>query len=634
MAEEDLIYGKNRHMFGGIEPSNMIEFSSRVNDAGKVEIIAAPPNDTIIDGQTVCSVAGAIIRRKYGNYPENEFDGEFVNDITEKITFTDVDANSNRIIYYSAFPYSIQGVYNRNHYNRTIVNEIDTNVYIVGFCRYETDTKRLYSELEINFDTATISNVMIRRSSTGYPVDENDGDLVKSIQSPEIVKDYDVVDGVIYYYSAFVYNEYGDYGRNENNRTRVYVRSYWCFGFNLDKTVSDPASKISYPEDVDNVKYNPVIRTVASTKLDLRDWNIVPGYYFMPRPCIIRKDGTFVTYLNPSDYNYTVAGSPSNIVDENFKDLVMLEWPLLYISRTKEGNIYKFRISNIKLNDDYDCWCNYDINNSIVDNFYMAAYPCKFDTSSNPVCKSGVTGPFSAKTSTIKTKISAIGDGWSSETFAEASLIIDLLLMMAKNTNINSIFGAGETTDSSKDSTVVTGTYDTVGLFSDNGNKAFGIQGLWGAHAKTAGSLIDGLYCNLRYNTKNNYISNLYYKITPGTHDGSTAKGFTNSGYLTPSVTNITGNYIKEMDVYPGGRLPSIMEGSSSTYECAWFDSDGYYYSSDGSNSPMYTVGFNIGAGNCGNDTPASFYAIDRTDTSNPFDGETVFRLSYRLAKK
>ena len=29
MAEEDIIFGKNRHFFGGIEPSNMITFSAK-----------------------------------------------------------------------------------------------------------------------------------------------------------------------------------------------------------------------------------------------------------------------------------------------------------------------------------------------------------------------------------------------------------------------------------------------------------------------------------------------------------------------------------------------------------------------------------------------------------------------------
>lgn len=28
MAEEDLIFGKNRHFFGGIEPSNMRKFTA------------------------------------------------------------------------------------------------------------------------------------------------------------------------------------------------------------------------------------------------------------------------------------------------------------------------------------------------------------------------------------------------------------------------------------------------------------------------------------------------------------------------------------------------------------------------------------------------------------------------------
>ena len=30
MAEEDLIFGKNRHFFGGIEPSNMQNFTAAI----------------------------------------------------------------------------------------------------------------------------------------------------------------------------------------------------------------------------------------------------------------------------------------------------------------------------------------------------------------------------------------------------------------------------------------------------------------------------------------------------------------------------------------------------------------------------------------------------------------------------
>ena len=60
MAEEDLIFGKNRHFFGGIEPSNMQNFTA-VIEGEHVKITAQLPADTVINGQTLCTVEGAVI---------------------------------------------------------------------------------------------------------------------------------------------------------------------------------------------------------------------------------------------------------------------------------------------------------------------------------------------------------------------------------------------------------------------------------------------------------------------------------------------------------------------------------------------------------------------------------------------
>lgn len=120
MAEEDLIFGKNRHMFGGIEPSNMLTFTTTrdmVND--KVNIIAQLPNDTMINNQLLCTVGGAVIRRKTTGYPIDEFDGDFVAKITESGTIVDSEADADTVYYYAAFPFSTQDVYNRGHKNRT-----------------------------------------------------------------------------------------------------------------------------------------------------------------------------------------------------------------------------------------------------------------------------------------------------------------------------------------------------------------------------------------------------------------------------------------------------------------------------------------------------------------------------------
>lgn len=125
MAEEDLIFGQKRHLFGGIAPGNMrkFEFRSPLNyeqPTNYGQLVAVLPDHTIIDGQVVCSVAGAVIRRKRKEYPINEFDGEKVADISTSqiLKISDWATESAQAWYYSAFPYSTQGVYNRNSENR------------------------------------------------------------------------------------------------------------------------------------------------------------------------------------------------------------------------------------------------------------------------------------------------------------------------------------------------------------------------------------------------------------------------------------------------------------------------------------------------------------------------------------
>lgn len=124
MAEEDLIFGKNRHFFGGIEPSNMLAFTAHggmPQGQYRVFITATLPNDTVINGQTLCTVKGAIIRRKTTDYPKDEFDGDLVADIKESTTFMDSGLSSTGTYYYAAFPYTTQGVYNRSEANRASV---------------------------------------------------------------------------------------------------------------------------------------------------------------------------------------------------------------------------------------------------------------------------------------------------------------------------------------------------------------------------------------------------------------------------------------------------------------------------------------------------------------------------------
>lgn len=482
MAEEDILYGKNRHLFGGIEPSNMIRFRSPIKN-GMVHIDAIPPKDTVIDGQTLCTVAGVVIRRKTDGYPVDEFDGDLVCDMScadmLQSKIYDEDADTDVTNYYAAFPYSAQGVYNRNPLNRC-------------------------------------------STAAG---------------------------------EAYMY------------------------GFDLDTLDPEPSTRVTYPSDVDNTYFNSAYMDYNTSTFNYGNWDIEPGKDFMPRPCVLSNAGKVKYYLNPNDYTKKEDGSDANVNGADGE--VMMEWPKIYTYRElTEDGIYKFRCSNIKYDDDWECWCNYNHNDVLVPHFYTAVYAgynYLNDVSASVSKKKGPTeihptviGDEGVKSSTIKSNITKKGDGWNTEMLSDRLLIQDLLIMMGRSTDCQEIFGLGAAYSSTEALKTYTGTMDDKGLFwgaNDNedgtgskyGVKIFGMEHWWGYVARyITGWVYDG----------STSVNAQKIKITYSKRDGSTVEGYDDnySGYIL--VGSIKAGYISDMKVFPFGRIPVSGSGSSSTYEC------------------------------------------------------------------
>lgn len=567
MAEEDLIFGKNRHFFGGIEPSNMLAFSVVAED-GVVKVTATLPDDTVVNGQTLCTVEGAIIRRKTTDYPSDEFDGDLVANIKTSTTFVDTGASATGTYYYAAFPYTTQGVYNRNKANRIVVNEPEPmevfsakSVYVSA-----SDTVRVDITAEL---PSGVAGAVIRRSTTGYPTSETDGDLFKNITADGTYQDTDVVVGVVYYYSAFPYTSTGAYNRSEANRTSVTPKKRdYLFGYDLAKFTSSPTGRVTYPSDVDNAEFTPAAMNFSSGVFDYGSWAIEPGEKFMPRPCMLTYAGVVDQYLNPDDYTKKVDGSSSDVANTSFGGNAMMEWPKIYTKRWEEDGVYHFRCSDTPQDDDWDCWCNYDRNNNQIDHFYTPIYFGSL-VSSKLRSISGASNSVSTTAANEITYAKANGDDWYTEVLADRLLLQDLLVMMARSTECQTAFGYGRC-KSSNSSAIAPGTMNTKGMFwgsSDqtSGVKVFGMENVWGnLWRRTAGWI--------------NASGTQKVKLTRGTHDGSTATDYNTdgSGYIsvsdaTPSGTS--GGYISSMKTKAYGRLPVTASGSSSTYEA-----DGMWY--------------------------------------------------------
>ena len=469
MAEEDLIFGKNRHLFGGIEPSNMKKFSVIGTLGGKPSITAVLPDDTVINGQTLCTVAGAVIRREDGAYPQNEFDGVWVADISASMTFTDETAVEDEAYYYAAFPYTTQGVYNRSPANRA--------------------------------------------------------------------------------------------------RDEAHARGYY-FGYDMDTANPNPALRVTYPVGVDNAGYAPAHMNFGGL-FDYGGWPSLPGEKFMPRPCMLNFDGTVNSYLDPDDYEKKVNGNVSRVADMGFTGNAMMEWPKIYVKRWEEDDVYHFRVSDAKLDDDFECWSNYDHQNNEIDHFYTPVFFGSKDSSGRLRSISGAANSVSATTDDNFTSAEANGVYWHIEVAADRMLINDLLTMMAKSTDLKTAFGAGRTLGDNRGA-AIPGIMNTRGLFwgADDGTdgvKVFGMEHYWGNLWRCTAGLI-------------NNQGTLCIKATRGTKDGSSSSDYntSSSGYIILNdapVSGKTGGYISKCKTTPFGRFPYEASGSATTFEC-----DGMYF--------------------------------------------------------
>ena len=585
MAEEDLIFGKNRHFFGGIEPSNMIEFtvSYDVEDTvRRSKVVAKLPADTTINGQTLCSVAGAVIRKKVGAYPKDEFDGILVKNISTDETFYDEDVEVGNTYYYAAFPYTTQGVYNRNAANRASCTPVavtigDMQVFTAKSIRVDGQPRVvLTATLPANTADYTIAGAVIRRSTSGYPANESDGEQVTTITANGTYYDTNVEVGITYYYTAFPYSTDGVYNTNgaSANHASCKVNSYaYLFGYDLTVATTNPSNRVTYPSDVDNANFTPAAMDFNTGIFNYGDWSFEPGEMFMPRPCMLTSAGVVAYYLNPNDYTKKTDGTDSEISDSRFDGNAMVEWPKIWTKRWEENGIYHFRCSDVQIDGDYECWSNYDRLNNQIDHFYTPIFYGSISGSSTQKLRSisGRTNITSKSASEEITLATENGDDWYTEVLADRLLIQDLLVMMAKSTDGQAAYGNGKISksDSELRGDLSTGTMNSKGMFwgsndDTSGVKVFGMEHLWGnLWRRTAGWI--------------NASGNQKVKLTRGTHDGSTATDYNLNGYgyLTVSgatPTGTSGGYINAMKTMPYGRIPYQASGSSSTFEADSLD--------------------------------------------------------------
>lgn len=592
-------------VYAGEAPDDMAAFSVVCDAVNQAKITATLPGNKTEGDVEICTVAGAIIRRKTGSYPVNETDGEEVTDLKQSGTYTDMGLTGDTIYYYAAFPYSDRGMFNRN---QTAENQASCKVFapvapgnMKTFSASSAAAGKIVltatlpdNTVESGVTTSVVAGVMIRRKLDGYPANETDGTLVANLTESGTYTDTDIVGGQMYYYGAFPYSDKGLYNQNAvpDNQASAEGKTYeYLYGYDLDTANSNPATRVTYPADVDNTGF--AAAKMGTSAFNYGGWPSTPGEKFMPRPCMLTFAGKVDHYLNPNDYTKKDSssesraasgsspdGSYSKVADTSFGGNAMMEWPKIFVKRWQEGNIYHFRVSDVKLDDDFECWSNYDRQNHEIEHFYT---PIFFGSNVSSKLRS-ISGQANSVSTTADQEITyakANGADWYTEVVADRMLINDLLTMMAKSTDLQTAYGSGRT-KSSNSSAIAPGTMNTKGMFwgSTNGTdgvKVFGMENWWGnIWRRIAGWMLV------------NSVQKV--KLTRGTKDGTTAADYNTTGDGYKSLSNAaptgsSGGYISKCKTEKFGRFPYELSGSATTFECdAMWYSTGTRYASVGGN--------------------------------------------------
>ena len=374
--------------------------------------------------------------------------------------------------------------------------------------------------------------------------------------------------------------QWADGSVTDKTVTWTLLPAYTLYGFEINQSESDPASRITYLAD--NANFTSAKLTADNT-FSYGNWK---NAWFISdiKVVLMAYDGTITKELNKNNYAQDVDGNSVTITSSAAGN-VMVGIPKVYIKVDTSGTNPKVYFSDIQIDSSYHCFAHTDVNGAEIDYTYMAAY----DGYSDGTRMRSVSGVSPTRQQAYDTQVSqakanntqgGVSDVWDIGTFGDRELITFLLMLIGKSTDTQTVFGYGNdngynSKSSGSDSygVVKTGTLNDKGLFAGYTSvhnlavKVFGIENFWGNIWKRVQGLI---------NNKGTYLVKLCRSSIDGTT--STEYSSTGSGYLTAgSCSSLSSAYITLMNFNTlGFMLPtaSSYTGSSSTYYCDYASYD------------------------------------------------------------
>ena len=384
----------------------------------------------------------------------------------------------------------------------------------------------------------------------------------------------------------------------DTNQTNILLLQHQqnIFAYHVNPNESDPYEAVTYLENAKGM----IPAKMTGGGFSYGSWG---SAFFLPKPCVLKFDGTVDYYLNPYDYSKKIDGSAATIDSSNTTGNVMLEFPKIWVKRVPgatagERTVY---IADSKVDNDYKCFSNINSSNEEKDHFYIHAYNGTIHSGqmrslSGVTLNSTYAPNYTARQEILAAKAnnpSGSAVMWFTDVWSDMQLLFDLLYLMGKTLDVQRTFGQGLSSGGETAMRAyVTGTHNDKGLFygdtigTSTAVKVLGIENLWACRWNRIAGLI-------------NVAGNLKVKMTYGTADGSTATEYETPLDSTDATVNLTGagyldygtilksnGYVSQIqaDNSKGYKTTSVSSGANNKYYCD------YYYQASAANTKYYAL--------------------------------------------
>lgn len=292
------------------------------------------------------------------------------------------------------------------------------------------------------------------------------------------------------------------YGSN-NGDDEIIGRYNELYEFIIDQTNDDVV--ITYAGD--NKNYVPAYMDFNGGSFNYGSWE---NAFFIKntKPCVVSNTGKVSYYLNKNNYYNDVNGTDvKKDVTGGFGNCTMTEFPLIYWKVEHiENHVDKVRISDGKVDGDFECYANRNIYGEKINKFYVSAFESIVCYNSDIVsCADSGTFLIGTKTDTninsiykidnkLRTKSGNSDRIWTMLKCCDKAIIDFLLILISKSIDCQASFGNGNVSGFSSGvsgkNAVRAGSMADKGMFigynttSGKGVKVFGIENYWGNTSK------------------------------------------------------------------------------------------------------------------------------------------------------